>query len=313
MNEELLYRYFRGATTSEENNQIWEWLASDPEKNKKEMRDVRYILSALDNGICSSIPVPMHSHGLVRRIVRYSVGVAALVALLIGANFLGQHKIYSDISSRSVVMQVPVGQRMQITLEDGSKVWLNAGTRLEYPAVFGKGKRCVRLFGEAMFEVQHEHTRPFIVETFASDVEVLGTKFNVMADEVAGQFSTALLEGSVKVVGKNNGGTLFMQPNDVVSLVNGRLVKKKIDDPVEFLWTEGIISIKGMTFAELMSKFEKTYGVKIEIESKVMPKLDIRSGKIRMADGIDHALRVLQLTADFEYSRNEERNSIVIY
>lgn len=311
MNEELLYRYFKVETTSKENEQILEWLDADPVKHQQELEAAQYLYFTLEGANPASRAKPSRILSL-RKALTYFASAAAVAALMVGANYIGKQETYIKFTSRMATLEVPNGQRMQITLEDGSKVWLNAGTRLEYPVVFGRGERRVKLSGEAMFAVEHEKSRPFIVETFASEVEVLGTKFNVMADEASSKFSTALLEGSVKIIANCDHETLILAPNEVVNLVNGRLVKDVINDPMAMKWPEGIISLKGLTFLELMSKFEKAYGVKILIRLKIMPTLDIQRGKIRVSDGIDHALRVVQLATDFEFSRNDENNTIVI-
>lgn len=311
MNEELLYRYLKVETTQEENEQILEWLDANPVKHQKELEALQYLYFSLEEGN------PTHAQkslriGAFRRKIIYIASAAAALALIAGANYIGKEQAYNELTTRMTSLEIPGGQRMQITLEDGSQVWLNAGTRMEYPAVFGCTERRVRLYGEAMFAVKHEQSRPFIVETFASEVQVLGTRFNVVAEESSQIFSTALLEGSIKVVSKSNQEVLLLEPNDEANLVDGHIVKNTIDDPVAMQWTEGIVSMRGLTFEELMSKFEKAFGVEIVIRVKIMPILDIQRGKIRVADGIDHALRVVQLAAKFKFSRNEEANLIVI-
>lgn len=93
----------------------------------------------------------------------------------------------------------PEGQRINLTLQDGTNVWLNSGAEIEYPSLFAGNSRQVRLSGEALFDVSRDTRRPFVVETFACKVEVLGTRFNVNADERHDVFSTALMRGSVRV------------------------------------------------------------------------------------------------------------------
>ena len=100
----------------------------------------------------------------------------------VGAAYLGKVVYHHSLSEREMSICVPAGQRMQMTLADGSHVQLNAGTTLEYPVVFDRKARRVKLSGEALFEVTHDSSHPFIVETFATDIQVLGTKFNVLAD-----------------------------------------------------------------------------------------------------------------------------------
>ena len=80
----------------------------------------------------------------------------------------------------------------------------------------------------------------------------------------------------------------------------------------DYLWTEGMISIKGLSFGELMHKFEKSFGVKIRIDRVRMPEVDYNHGKIRISDGVDSALRLLQMASDFTYTRSEDNGTIVI-
>jgi transmembrane sensor len=78
-------------------------------------------------------------------------------------------------------------------------------------------------------------------------------------------------------------------------------------------WTEGLINISGLPFDELMEKFERAFDVKIDISLEKLPNIRNVSGKIRVNDGIDKALHILQYTADFSYKKNSETNVVTIY
>ena len=203
---------------------------------------------------------------------------------------------------------------MQMALADGTLVHLNAGTTLEYPVVFSHKDRRVKLTGEALFEVAHDAKHPFIVETFATDLQVLGTKFNVLADPDNELFSTTLIEGKVKVSNRNDPAeSIIMQPNDMVVLENGRLYKERVSDFADLCWTEGLIHLKKMPFEELMAIFERAFDVRIKIERETMPQINVMNGEIRISDGVDYALHVLQLvSSEFTYTRDEKTNVIVI-
>ena len=100
---------------------------------------------------------------------------------------------------------IPYGKSSQLTLSDGSKVWLNAGSQLLYPSVFDKKQREVLLIGEAYFEVAHNKEVPFIVRTEHADIEVLGTCFDVLAYPDDQMFQTVLVKGSVSIETKRPG------------------------------------------------------------------------------------------------------------
>lgn len=183
---------------------------------------------------------------------------------------------------------------------------------MRYPAVFTGNKREITLDGEAYFEVTHNEDKPFVVQTNKCNVEVLGTKFNVEAYSDSEDFCTSLMEGSVRVSDKRNPSeTLVLAPNQQVSLINGHLQSKSIADFDPFRWKEGLICFKDMNFKELMSRFEKCYGIHVIIEN---PKLTdyICSGKFRISDGIDKALHILQKDAKYTFERNKDESVIYI-
>lgn len=165
--------------------------------------------------------------------------------------------------------------------------------------------------GEAIFNVAHNSECPFIVETFACDVEVLGTHFDVIANQAENRFSTALFSGRVAVTNKN-GESVILQPNDIVNLRDGGFQIQELEDKDDYLWMDGIISVYGMPFEQLMSKLERSYNVKIEIRRETMPVVKYKSLKIRVSDGIDHALHMLQLASDFTFEHDAVTDVIII-
>lgn len=307
---ELLFKYFRGEATPEEKQRIGDWLDADPVENGKQYKTARFIY---EGSIIYRRPPILARFFTWRMMGRYAAGIAAAVALMTGAGYFAQQRMYDSLSEQLAVLETPAGQRARMVLPDGSQVWLNADTRMEYPAVFAKGERRVKLSGEAMFEVAHDTRCPFIVETFASEVEVLGTKFNVLAEAESNLFSTTLLQGRVKVTNlADNGDIVVMNPDEVVSLVDGRLSLENRPDPAALCWLDGQISFGGLSFEALMDKFEKAFGTTIVIECKAIPAAGYSRGKVRISDGIDHALRVLRHSIDFTYEKDEENNTIII-
>lgn len=309
MNKDLLTRYLYGDVSEEEKQQILDWLDADPEKHTAEMAGLHYAFLAEE-----IYGKPAHfGWGTLKRLGRYAAAAAASVAVILGVWHLSGRHAYREMSAHPITLETPAGQRISMQLPDGTHVQLNAGTKLEYPQVFDRGIRRVKLSGEAMFDVSHDTQRPFVVETFASEIEVLGTRFNVLSDEQNARFSTTLVEGRVQVRSLlDPSQVLTMQPNEMVELVGGKLRKTTTQDFRDLCWTEGLIHIKRMAFDELMQRFEKAYSIKITIDRETLPKIDLQSGKIRISDGIDYALHVLQQVADFTYSHDEEANEIVI-
>ncbi|GAE20296.1 putative anti-sigma factor [Bacteroides pyogenes DSM 20611 = JCM 6294] len=206
---------------------------------------------------------------------------------------------------------VPQGQRVSLTLADGTHVWLNAMTRMEYPQSFrASDKRMVRIDGEAYFEVSRNPKKPFVVCTDKGNVEVLGTKFYVDAYNRTNRFETSLVEGSVKVSTPTS--ELMLHPNDkAVMLADGSLIREKITDMDVYRWKEGLYCFKDLPFSEVLKQFEVYYDVRFAF-SKRMKHNPVISGKFRLVDGVDYALRVLQRDIPFSFRRSEESNIIYI-
>lgn len=313
MNPEILCRYLEDTATDDEMRRVLDWLDADPEHRRE--------LDNLDRVFCASAVygpavLPQRKSLLrvvLRRVARYGLEAAAVLLVGLGAGRLFLENRVAEWSQRMTSLEVPAGQSLSLKLEDGSMVWLNSGSRLEYPLVFARGVRRVKIDGEAFFEVAHDPRHPFVVETFACDVEVLGTRFDVTAREAEGDFAASLLEGSVKVTNRlSDGECCVLRPRESVTLVGGHLRREPLEDPDEFLWTRGLIGIKGLEFPELMARFEKCFGVRIVIARDRMPDIDYNHGKIRISDGIDSALRLLQASSDFTYEKNQESGVITI-
>ena len=207
---------------------------------------------------------------------------------------------------------VPAGQRINITLPDGTDVWLNARTTIQYPVSFNTDQRLVKLDGEAYFEVARDEKKPFTVQTDKFNVEVLGTKFDVESYSDTESFETALMEGSVKISSLTDANeSLMLTPNNKAYLHGGKLRVMPVDDYNPYRWREGLICFKSETFASIMKEFEKYYGINIHITNLQVQKY-LYTGKFRQTDGVDYALRVLQKDIKFAYERDEDNHIIYI-
>lgn len=310
--EETLIRFQKCETTPEEEVAILDWLDADPENQRQ--------LDSLDfqfNAAVLHMEQPQSEDQSSRRINPFRAfiyaGVAAAIALLlaVGNGWYQARQTRLDLESLNTTINVPIGQRIEVTLQDGTRVCLNAGSSLEFPNVFSKHDRKVRLSGEAMFDVMPDADCPFVVETYGYDVQVYGTKFNVEADAASAEFSTALLQGSVKVTDRASGAGFFLVPGEKAELVQGKLRRSPITNSDEYLWTEGIISLQCDSFTELLKRMEKAYDVHFIIQFDKEPVVRCR-GKIRVSDGIEHALEILKLGTDFNYEIRRGSNEIYI-
>ena len=247
-------------------------------------------------------------------VIRESLKIAAAISvLLVSALYISNNVGKSAPVLEMNKIVVPPGQRANLTLSDGTNVWLNARTKIVYPAVFDKSVRQVAVDGEAYFDVAKDKKRPFIVETGKCNMEVLGTKFNVEGYSDKDDFEVTLMEGSVRVASRIGlGDTLMLKPDSKACLQkDGRLKVIPVDDYNPYRWKEGLICFRNESFLSIMNDLEKYFGVSIVVENKNVLKYYF-TGKFRQADGIDYALRVLQRDIRFKYERDDENQIIYI-
>lgn len=311
MEKETLYRFFRGETTSDEQQCLMDWLDTDEEHRRTFDRE-RQMYNALLLFAPQKQVAFRRSVGS-RRIIGYAAQIAAMLVLAMGIGW--GYVSYREHSWEALTTRIsaPEGQRVNLKLQDGTEVWLNSGAELEYPSLFAGDTRRVRLAGEAFFDVSHDADKPFVVETFACRVEVLGTRFNVNADVQHSCFSTTLLRGGVRVTSlEDSRQQVVLEPDEKAVLENGKLTLYRADDPNEYLWIKGLISISGLDFKEVMHRMEHCYGVRINLNIAQIPTLEAM-GKLRISDGIEHALGILQRSCNFNYTYNHETNEITIY
>lgn len=315
--KDTIFRWFRGELTADEASRLDAWVG-ESEKNARMYREARmeYEFLAMNADI-SGIRRPEPAERVKgRKRIRIAAWIlanaAAIAVFFLVAARMAEHHADTRLAGHPVTVTVPAGQRMSLTLTDGSKVDLNAGSKLVYPALFHGHERNVSLEGEAVFHIMHDENRPFTVNTFAAKVKVLGTEFSVIADSRENEFSATLINGCVSVTGNAAPDhAVTLRPDQKVSMKDGKLVTEETEASEAALWTEGIIDISCNDFRKLMTRLEKAYGVRIVIEREEMPAIRC-SGKVRISDGIDHVMSILSQLSDFKYARDAVTGTIYI-
>lgn len=307
MDRHILTRYFLGQSPEAEKEEIRQWLESDEANRQVFISErIRFDASLLVDEQALARKKYFH---LSPRIIRY-VGIAASVLFLLGGFYAYDTYRSEQLLHAVQTVYVPVGNRTNIILPDGTSVWLNANTTLRYPIAFSSKNREILLDGEAYFEVVKDK-KPFIVKTDKYNVEVLGTTFNVEAYADKPAFRTMLYNGKVKLYNSTDPETVFLSPGQTAQLVEGRLEVSSTTDGNSCRWKDGLIYIENKSFDAIMELFEKFYDVRIVVNNQKVGDLGYH-GKLRISDGVDHALRVLQNDFPFTYKRDEETNIIYI-
>lgn len=308
---EKLNKYFRGDSSQQEKEEIQLWIEED-EKNKTEFMSLRTLFD-ITLGSLPETPMQKSNPALKkgRSLVYEWMKIAAAVVITFMVSYFYMNNTRQNQAVEMQTLHVPAGQRAELTLADGTKVWLNALTTLTFPNRFTDSSRKVYLDGEAYFDVKHDKQRLFTVNTQKYDINVLGTEFNVTAYNKNGLFETALLNGAVEIESSNGQQKLRLNPGERAYTENENLLVTPIQDYDTFLWREGIISLKNERIENILKKLELYYDVEI-INKKNSIKDIPYTGKFRTKDGVEHILNVLKIPTKLTYTKDNDKNQITI-
>jgi len=211
-------------------------------------------------------------------------------------------------------LRTPRGGGYNLTLADGSRVWLNAGSSLRFPVSFTDSTRRVYLEGEGYFEVNH-NGKPFIVSSGSMDVRVLGTSFNVLAYPDEQQLVTTLVEGSVRIDlgGKESEAvsSRILHPDDqaVISIANADIEVSKVNTSQYTSWIEGKLEFHNEDLDKVMKRLARWYDFKYEFENNGAKDFHF-SARFDNSENISTILEMLELTTDVKFELRE--NTIVV-
>lgn len=215
---------------------------------------------------------------------------------------------------RPVVVYTDLGERSQVELPDGTKVWLNSSSRIEYRTPLFSRERRVTMSGEAYFEVEHDAASPFIVSSGGLDIKVLGTKFNIRNDAARHRVTTVLLEGSVAAaLSGSEEYAVRLRPAQMLLFDSETRSMQLRDCPAasnSIDWIEGHFRFEQTTFEQIVSELERYYNVEVRFMDDSL-RGERFSGDFHLEDGIYHIMSVLQLTYKFHYKVN--RDNIELY
>ena len=210
----------------------------------------------------------------------------------------------NEIASYNQLM-VPYGKSTVLTLHDGTKIWVNAGTRLVYPVEFEKGKREIYVNGEIFLDVTPDAQRPFIVRTNDIRIQVVGTRFNVQAYASDDQSRIALESGSVKIISDVN-DDILLSPNKMYEQdKSGHSAVKDADIRKYTSWIHGLYMYESERLDVILKRLERYYGTEIVFDPSVS---EIRcSGKLDLKDHLEDVLTTISMAALVEYVKDGER------
>ncbi len=331
MDEELLIKFLTRTADERELEEIERWICSD-KKRADELFELEHLWS-LRNELKYSDKERLDKayeelrgklelgrgrvNGKGRRprllsFVGACLRYAAIVILASVASIEIYRHMVADEEPSSVEnhIQVPAGQRVLLTLSDGTRVWLNARSEFSYPSHFSKDERNVRLEGEGFFEVAHDADKPFVVRGGLLDIKVLGTKFNLRNYENEAN-SVTLVEGKVEVGTADDGERLTLNPKEqvVYSPETGIQLNKDVDIDVSRAWTKGELIFRDQPLEVICRELERKFNVRIDIRDPRLAE-ELFTCHFDETVGIQDVMSLLEETRKMTYSI--AKNNIII-
>lgn len=203
------------------------------------------------------------------------------------------------------------GTRSFLTLPDSSRIWLNADSKLSYPAAFTGSSREVTLNGEAFFDVTKDPDKPFIIHLSNGTVRVLGTSFNIRAYDNENRIETSVLTGKVAFIPKyqdkaKKHDTLFLTPERKLRYIYSaeELLIKPSSAEEDKAWTEGRLIFKAETWEDIAQELERNFNKKIIFRDEAL-KYHRLTGSFQN-NSLEEILYYLSKTVDFEYQIGEQ-------
>lgn len=203
---------------------------------------------------------------------------------------------------------VPKGRKADITFSDGTRMYVNAGTRVFYPAVFRKDKREIIVEGEVYLNVKKDPSRPFIVKTNGFDVKVLGTQFNVCAYKEDAAASVVLVNGKVEVnTGKNRKSVLA--PNQRIEINEKGTNIKEVDVFEYICWKDNMMMLNDRKVGETLDRLSRYYGRTILYNEEVA-NIPI-SGKLDLRENMEDVILIVCQSVYLQYSIDSDNNVLI--
>jgi hypothetical protein len=227
----------------------------------------------------------------------------------------GQAVVNSDKAEASIIVLskqvmnqliVPFGKRATIQLSDGTKVWLNSGSRLDFPAVFQGNTREISVAGEIYLDVSKDTQHSFYVHTDRFDVLVHGTRFNISAYPDAEEQSIVLVEGKVEI-NTGNGESSVLQPDERLTYdKNGNIDKQQVDVSRYISWIDGILIFNRTPIPEVLTYIGRYYNVDFVIPDNTCLSSKTCSGKLVLEDNFENVMLSLSVFSSVKYYKEND-------
>jgi len=310
---DLLTRFLADEVSPEEKKQVLDWKVSLPE-NEKLFQELQDVWIAMDTtSLRNEIDIKAEWKHLQAQLNNTSIPkskkisasflmrIAAAIFIAFGLYYFGQ-----ELLSEKLVKTAST-ETSEVILPDGSKVTLNAGSKLSYKHNFGKEKRIVSLVGEAFFEVKKNPGWPFIIQLGDAEIKVLGTSFNVKAYKNADKIEVTVAEGMVSLYEKNREEKKVVAGKGEKAVYNKELkiVKKQMNEDTNYIsWKTKYIIFNNESLVNIASTLSNVYHINIVIQNSALNNCKITTNFDNK--DLDTVLKILKSTLDISIEETDK-------
>ncbi len=309
MEKDKINQVLNNEASEQEAREVAQWFGS-----AEGQLEVSELLDADLEAMVPHFDAPAHGERVrVRNIKvrRLWWGVAAVVAivLVLGAAAIAwQRPMQPKVSMQTVCANR--GEQIQVVLQDGTHIYLNAGSRLVFPSRFTSRNRCVVLVGEAYFEVTKNKHRPFVVDLNGASVEVLGTQFNVKA-----------YENELVQVNLDEGRVLFHGAKQAIDMQAGErlsydrqtcysMLYRNADTRMASAWKDHRLEVNEMPMNELKTMLERNYDVDINIRDAQC--YEYSYSLVVKGDKLENVLKSMSSVSPIRYRYDDEKGLVIL-
>jgi len=320
----LAQKYLDGNATTGEKQLLDQWYDTIHTGGPEEVRlntpeteeDVKHrMFNKLNQQLFIGTPmIPVKKQGgLVRRISIWAASAAAVLAVALFAwSRINKTQVNNVLAvADKQVISIPASKVMHVTLSDGSKVWLNAGTVFRYPKTFNGKNRVVELVeGRAFFDIRHQSAHPFIVITKNLNITVLGTSFDVRSYKSEGITKVSVVTGKVGITRPAQAGskTIMLLPKQEIVLSNSskQIITQRTPEAVVNSWCN---VFEQESLSNVFKTIEKEYHIKIYVEDEKLLRQPITITLDNQH--LDSIMKTLSFTKHFNYQMANDSTVII--
>ncbi len=277
-----------------------EYIKDIIEESLKDEVDVDREWERLFSSIEKKTISKMKTRRLFLQYMKYAAAVVLGIGVSLSTLYLTNQENLSTVGNYKLVTSK--GEKSYLQLPDGTRVWLNSCTTLEYAENYGHSNRSIYLDGEAYFEVAKNKDLPFVVKANGIDVKAIGTAFNVSAYMEDSQLTTTLFNGKVAVQPTLTKQEVLLEPNQVAVYDKSRNKIEVVpyDKKLFAQWRRGFLSFKMMYLQDITKLLERNYNVVFRYENQGIKKLRF-SGSFRNNEDLSEILNVIKTNTGIRY------------